>query len=284
MADRPRRAAVLGSPIAHSLSPLLHRAAYAELGLDWTYGRHEVDAAGLPGFLAGLGAEWVGLSLTMPLKHAIIPLCDQISPLAATVGAVNTVLFGPDRSVLGANTDVPGLAAALAAAGIEAAPKRTAVLGGGATATSAVAAIAGLAGTGSVAVYVRSAARVAELTAAADRLETIVAVRPWTELAEAWRADLVISTVPSTGSAELAAALPDRVGGSPDRVGGSPDRVGGSPDRDGGLPDRVGGLLFDVVYDPWPTPLAAAWWAAGGRAVDGLSLLVLSPVMLLAAL
>ena len=86
-----RRAAVLGSPIAHSLSPVLHRAAYAELGLDdWSYDRFEIDEAGLPGFVGGLDDSWAGLSLTMPLKRAIIPLLDGISDTAASVEAVNT--------------------------------------------------------------------------------------------------------------------------------------------------------------------------------------------------
>ncbi|MFD8962716.1 shikimate dehydrogenase, partial [Streptomyces anulatus] len=108
MADIRRRAAVLGSPIAHSLSPVLHRAAYAELGLDdWSYDRFEVDEAALPGFVAGLDASWAGLSLTMPLKRAIIPLLDEISATAASVEAVNTVVFTEDRRRVGDNTANP---------------------------------------------------------------------------------------------------------------------------------------------------------------------------------
>lgn len=97
-----RRAAVLGSPIAHSLSPVLHRAAYAELGLaDWTYDHFDVDEAALPGFLEGLGPEWAGLSLTMPLKRAVIPLLDSVSETAASVDAVNTVVLTEDgRKIL----------------------------------------------------------------------------------------------------------------------------------------------------------------------------------------
>ena len=90
-----RRAAVLGSPIAHSLSPALHLAAYQHLGLDWRYGRHEVDEAGLPDFLRGLDSSWRGLSLTMPLKQAAIAYLDDVSETARLVDAVNTVLFEP---------------------------------------------------------------------------------------------------------------------------------------------------------------------------------------------
>ena len=94
-----RRAAVLGSPIAHSLSPVLHRAAYAALGLTgWSYDRFEIDEAALPGFVQGLDSTWAGLSLTMPLKRAIIPLLDSISETASSVEAVNTVVLTDDGS------------------------------------------------------------------------------------------------------------------------------------------------------------------------------------------
>ncbi len=87
------RAAVLGRPIAHSLSPVLHRAAYAALGLDWTYDAVEVGADGLPAFLEHLGDDWAGLSLTMPLKHAVLPLLATCSELATAVAAANTVVI-----------------------------------------------------------------------------------------------------------------------------------------------------------------------------------------------
>ena len=112
-----RRAAVLGHPVAHSLSPTLHRAAYAALGLDeWAYDPVDVTEEQLADFVAGLSDEWVGLSLTMPLKQTVLPLLDHVEPLAQVVGAVNTVLLqgsGPARTLVGANTDVHGLVAAL---------------------------------------------------------------------------------------------------------------------------------------------------------------------------
>lgn len=132
----PHRAAVLGSPIAHSLSPALHRAAYAALGLDgWRYDRFEVDEGALPGFLAGLDpAQWAGLSLTMPLKRAVIPLLDTITGTAASVEAVNTVVFHRDGRRTGDNTDIPGMLAALRERGVTSVPA-AAVLGAGATAS-----------------------------------------------------------------------------------------------------------------------------------------------------
>src|SRR5690242_13877166 len=158
-----RRAAVLGSPIAHSLSPVLHRAAYAALGLDgWRYDRFEVDEAALPGFVAGLDpAEWAGLSLTMPLKRAIPPLLDEITPTASSVEAVNTVVFTADGRRLGDNTDIPGMVAALRERGVTAVPS-AAVLGAGATASSALAALAQIC-RGEVTAYVRGPARAAEM-------------------------------------------------------------------------------------------------------------------------
>ena len=138
------RCAVLGSPIAHSLSPVLHRAAYAELGLDWTYEAIEVKEDGLEVFLDDLTDEWRGLSLTMPLKRVALDLVDQRSEVAATVGSVNTILLGRDHGRgSGDNTDVPGARAALSEQGLDGA--RTArIVGGGATAASIAHALATL--------------------------------------------------------------------------------------------------------------------------------------------
>ncbi|WP_414169750.1 shikimate dehydrogenase [Streptoverticillium reticulum] len=244
-----RRAAVLGSPIAHSLSPVLHRAAYAELGLqDWTYDRFEVDEAALPAFLAGLGGEWAGLSLTMPLKRAVIPLLDEVSATARSVEAVNTVVFTEDGRRLGDNTDIPGIAAALRERGIEK-TGCAAVLGAGATASSALAALARIC-TGEVTVYVRSAERAAEMRQWGERLGVAVRTADWADAAEAFAAPLVVATTPAGATDALAAAVPERPG-----------------------------TLFDVLYEPWPTPLAAAWQQRGGAVVGGLDLLVHQAVL-----
>ncbi len=239
-----RQAAVLGSPIAHSLSPTLHRAAYQRLGLgDWRYAAVEVDEAALPAFLAGLDASWAGLSLTMPLKRAVIPLLAQVSEVATSVRAVNTVLPA-DGGWRGENTDVPGMVAALAERGVRRVAS-AAVLGGGATAASAIAALATV--SDEVVVYARGPERAAQARACGERVG--VAVRPveWEHAERALTAPLVVSTVPA-GGADPLAALVRRAGGV--------------------------GALFDVVYHPWPTPLAAAWEQAGGLVLSGLDLLV----------
>ncbi|GAB2586303.1 shikimate dehydrogenase [Streptomyces capparidis] len=247
-----RRAAVLGSPIAHSLSPVLHRTAYAELGLaDWTYERHEVDEAALPGFLARTAPErhrWAGLSLTMPLKRAVIPLLDEITPTAASVDAVNTVVFTEDGRLTGHNTDIPGMVAALAERGVTEAGS-AAVLGAGATASSALAALARIC-RGEVRVYARGSARAEEVRLVAERLGVAARPVPWERAAEAFTADLVVSTTPAGATDALADAVPDRPG-----------------------------ALFDVLYDPWPTRLSAAWRARGGSVVGGLDLLVHQAVL-----
>ncbi|MEV0373478.1 shikimate dehydrogenase [Streptomyces sp. NPDC050636] len=244
-----RRAAVLGSPIAHSLSPELHRAAYADLGLsDWTYDRHEVDEEKLPAFMEGLDATWAGLSLTMPLKRAVIPLLDEISDTAASVEAVNTVVFTADGRRLGDNTDIPGMLAALRERGVGNV-ERAAILGAGATASSALAALSRIC-TGEVTAYVRSAARADEMRGWGERLGLAVRTAPWEDAAEALRAPLTIATTPAGTTDALAAAVPEHPG-----------------------------TLFDVLYEPWPTTLATAWAAHGGAVVGGLDLLVHQAVL-----
>ncbi|MER5941817.1 shikimate dehydrogenase [Streptomyces sp. NPDC001928] len=244
-----RRAAVLGKPIAHSLSPVLHRAAYEELGLtDWSYDRFEIDEAALPGFVAELGPEWAGLSLTMPLKRAVIPLLDEISETAALVEAVNTVVLAQDGRRLGDNTDIPGMVAALRERGIEQVDS-AAILGAGATASSALAALARIC-TGEVVAYVRSEARAAEMRQWGERLDVEVRTADWADAERALHAPLVIATTPAGTTDALAAAVPERPA-----------------------------TLFDVLYDPWPTALAARWSMFGGAVVSGLDLLVHQAVL-----
>jgi len=249
--DRRRvRAAVLGSPVSHSLSPVLHTAAYAALGLTWwRYEAIECDEAGLPGLLDRCGPDWAGLSLTMPLKRTVLPLLDRIEPLVTEVGGANTVVFAAAQR-LGYNTDAPGMVRALAEHGFEAAlggPAGSAlILGAGATACAALAALRDF-GERSVTVAVRNPARAEDLLAAAGRLGLAVTLRPLDSSALTG-ARLVISTVPA-GAADFAAQIFAQL-----------------------VP--VPSLVFDVVYHPWPTPLAAAASKAGATVVGGFDLLL----------
>src|SRR6516164_6590596 len=174
------KAAVLGSPIAHSLSPALHTAAYAALGLDdWTYQAIECDEAGLPAFVTSRGPDWAGLSLTMPLKRTVLPLLDYVDPLAAATGGANTVVFRPDGRY-GYNTDVQGIVDALTEAGAPA-PASVTIIGAGATACSALAA-AGELGARGADVILRDPARAGALRDTADRLGLPVRMRPFAAL------------------------------------------------------------------------------------------------------
>ena len=271
-----RRAAVLGSPIGHSLSPVLHRAAYAALGLDWSYEAIDVDEAGLAGFLDGLDESWAGLSLTMPLKRTVIPLLHGLSPTAAAVDAVNTVLLPGDGRRIGDNTDVAGMVAALPVVPAGEVPvERVAILGAGATAAAALAALARL-GVRGAEVFVRSDSRAAGIRTAADRVGIIVRPRSWADATSALAADLLISTAPSGATDFLAGHLrqeqPEKQAERQRQRQGA--RQAGISHVHAKLAMPGTGVLFDVVYDPWPTPLAAAWMAAGGTVVGGLDLLV----------
>lgn len=268
----PRRAAVLGHPIAHSLSPALHRAAYAALGLArWEYTAVDVTGGELPGFLRGLGRQWAGLSLTMPLKRTVRPLLVRESPLASAVGAVNTVVLGTHGPV-GHNTDVPGIVAALRRAGVDRLPPEgAAVLGGGATAASALAALREL-GCDRPRVLVRSRARSADLLTACERLGCSPALSGLQEAVDgrAGPVDLrvVVSTLPPGAADPLAAGLVRSLG-----PGTRPDAI-----RAGGDPPEGPPVLLDVVYAPWPTALAGAWRAGGGTAVGGFEMLLYQAV------
>lgn len=251
MSARAKKAAVLGSPIAHSLSPALHRAAYQALGLDgWCYAAIECDEARLPGLLDECGPDWAGLSLTMPLKRAVLGLLDHAEPLALEVGAANTVVFaGGARH--GHNTDVPGMISALTEAGLpepgsSPLPASVLILGAGATACSALAAVRGL-GTREVTVAVRDTHRAAGLRAAASRLGMAVALIPF-DTPEDAAPDLLISTVPA-GAADIHS-----------------ERI-----LAGTLVPR---FVLDVVYHPWPTPLAIAAQQSGAVVAGGFGLLL----------
>ena len=242
---------MLGDPIAHSLSPVLHRAGYAALGLDWSYDAHRVPTGRLAAFLDGLDEEWRGLSLTMPLKREALVLADRLTDRARVAGAVNTlVLDGTER--VGDNTDLPGAAAAIRER--TSMPLASAViLGGGATASSIGLALLDL-GVTSVRVAVRDESRATETVsvlrahpAAPDISVESVLGRQWSggpDLgADSSTVDVVVSTIPADAQ--------------------TPDLV----DRWRDVP-----VVFEALYDPWPTPLAAS--AAGRVLVGGLDLLV----------
>ena len=236
MPGSPRKAAVLGSPIAHSRSPQLHLAAYRALGLDgWTYDRIECTADELPGLVAGFGPERVGVSVTMPGKFAALRFADERTARAELVGSANTLV----RSQSGwraDNTDIDGVKGALGpVAG------RAAVLGSGGTAPAVVVGLAEL-GVQDISVVARNLEKAARLVAIGARLG--VEIR-WIELGTTLvDVDVVVSTVP----ADVAAQHADTVAATP--------------------------LLLDAIYDPWPTPLATAVEAAGGKVVSGLQMLL----------
>jgi shikimate dehydrogenase len=252
-----RHAAVLGSPINHSLSPALHLAAYRALGLThWSYGSHELRAPDLSGFVGGLGPGWAGLSLTMPLKEVAFEVADEVSKLAREVGAINTLTRRPDGGWSGDNTDVYGVAQALRAAGCDRVPSAV-VLGSGATARSVVAALATL-GCVRVTFGVRAAARQETLEQARGAGLDVAVVRLG-DLSDALGGDaqVVVSTLP--GQALSGDAVPANV-------------LAGWVSGQGSRP--LDHLLLDVVYSGWPTPLARAFQEAGASVVSGLEMLV----------
>jgi shikimate dehydrogenase len=251
-----QHAAVLGSPISHSLSPVLHLAAYRALGLShWSYDAHEVQASALGGFVAGLGPQWVGLSLTMPLKEAAFEVADEVTDLAAEVGAINTLVRRPGGGWSGHNTDVYGVSQALREAGCEQVASAV-VLGSGATARSVVAALASL-GCAKVTFAVRSAARQETLDQAGRAgLEVdVVGLCQVADLLADTR--VVVSTLPKN-------ALPGNT--LPENA------LTGRVFPKG--PRPAGHLLLDVVYTGWPTPLARTFHEAGASVVSGLEMLV----------
>lgn len=239
-----QRAAVLGSPVSHSLSPALHTAAYAALGLSqWTYVRREVTAEQLAGVVAELGDEWRGLSLTMPLKEVAFDVVATVTTLAREAGAINTLVRRDDGRWDGHNTDVVGIVRTLEHVEHDG---RATLLGSGATSRSAALALNDL-GVQDVLVAARNADAAAEVIALLTQHEVTATHVPL----EQWAVDprpLVIST--------LAPAASETAGGV----------VAEST--------LSGTTLLDVVYADWPTPLARAAQSAGAEVISGLDMLV----------
>jgi shikimate dehydrogenase len=237
----PRKAGVLGSPVAHSRSPQLHLAAYRALGLhDWTYERIECSAEELPALVGGFGPQWVGVSVTKPGKFAALRFADERTPRAELVGSANTLVRTP-RGWCADNTDIDGVAGAVGSAS-----GRALVCGSGGTAPAAVVGLAQL-GVPGITVVARNPDKAARLVDLGTRVG--VATRfcglDSAELAEEVAAsEVLVSTIP----ADVASRYADTFAPIP--------------------------VLLDAVYDPWPTPLAAAVAAAGGRVINGLQMLL----------
>ena len=237
----PKKAAVLGSPIAHSRSPQLHLAAYRALGLaDWSYERIECGAEELPGVVGGFGPEWVGVSVTMPGKFAALRFADERSERAELVGAANTLLRTP-RGWRADNTDIDGVTGALGTA-----TGAAVVAGSGGTAPAAIVGLAEL-GVTDITVVARNPDKAAGLVELASRVGATArfcgldgsAVGPAVA-----GAGVLVSTLP----ADVAARYTEVFAAAP--------------------------VLLDAIYDPWPTPLASAVAAAGGRVISGLQMLL----------
>ncbi|MCU1583620.1 MAG: shikimate dehydrogenase [Microbacteriaceae bacterium] len=239
--------AVLGSPIAHSQSPALHRAAYGVLGLDWEYEPIEMAADGLTDFIASRTPDWRGLSLTMPLKRDVMPLLDAVDNYATLTGVANTVLFASDaehRTLRGFNTDVVGITNSFLFAGVRSVSIAR-ILGAGATAASALVSLAQL-GARRVVVSGRSPGNILRLIEIGEVLGVDVQGADPHGIEDGIVPDVVVSTLP--GGAEHKYRFSAKM--------------------------RSSAALLDVAYDPWPSPLAADWLEAGGTVVPGIEMLV----------
>lgn len=251
-AGPPQRAGVVGSPIAHSLSPVLHRAAYAELGLhEWAYEAAEVRSGELAAFVGSLDPQWVGLSVTMPLKGEALALADVASDLARRSGGANTLVRTP-QGWSADNTDVHGLFTALQEAGaVPGQVARAIVVGGGATACSALLAVEQLA-VPEVDILVRQDVR-SDMARLLETVQLRVRIQRLGdyEITLDGATGVIIGTLPGTAPAPTFRPVP--VSGGDASISGGP---GNSP------------IVFDVAYAPWPSPLALAVEAASAGALS----------------
>lgn len=252
--------AVLGSPIAHSLSPVLHRAAYQYLGLDdWQYDKYDVNEDQFDGFLRSLDESWRGLSLTMPLKRTIQPYGTPSNFWAQELQIANTAVFDWDGAaphIALYNTDVYGIARAFQKAGYTAASCTNAhavIIGNGNTANSALAAIIMMGSADHVTVIARQPKRSTHLIELATKHHITVDTLQLSDLTRVdtvlHQASIVISTIPAHGADAIAAYMLQHE-------------------------QPVQGTLLDVVYDPRPTALMRAWRDCGGVAIGGEQMLL----------
>lgn len=246
-------AAVLGSPIAHSKSPVIHQTAYRHLEIPIAYDRHELTVDEVEAFMADLTQRYgsldqlAGFSVTMPLKAALVPYMAHISPRVAGLGVLNTVVFDTQGVPTGYNTDVDGISGALQHAGFTIRNGGSmAILGAGGTASAAIAAAADL-GLDRAVLYVRNLERAAETLAVGPHFGVTVEAKVLSAFsAEIHQHEAVVATLPAHAADHLVTELPA-----------------------GALPP-----LLDVIYDPWPTALAQAWDATGASVVSGLDMLL----------
>lgn len=234
------RFAVAGSPIGHSRSPILHRAAITALGIDATYESTDLTIPDLVGYVSALGEEWEGLSLTMPLKQAIRPMLVEECHVSVLTGSVNTISRTPE-GWRGYNTDVWGATTAIRQQfGSEF--RRAVLLGSGATASSLIVTLHDL-GVDSLDIVVRDPSRAVLVAELARLLGIDARVIPFGTSTKP--AELLVSSLPST------AVLTS---------------------------DVIEGLdaefFFDVVYDPWPSALALEWSSRGLESMNGLPMLL----------
>ncbi len=234
------KAAVLGKPISHSLSPILHNAGYQAQGLPHTYERHEVDESGLGKFVQDLDSDWMGLSLTMPLKVAAFGVVDVLTPLVEISGSINTLVLGDQ--IVGYNTDIYGIVQACDEVGLVS-PQSCTIIGSGATARSAIVAAREM-GITQIELLARNSQAIVECDAIANELG-ITLIAPAIDESQWHRSDLVINTTPANVAGQL---LPEV--------------------------EAVKGLLLDVIYHPWPTQIASRWQDAGGAICPGYLMLL----------
>ncbi|MGJ8721608.1 MAG: shikimate dehydrogenase [Salinibacterium amurskyense] len=237
------RLAVLGSPITHSLSPVIHRAAYSTLGFDWEYDAVELSGESLPAFMAALDGRWRGLSLTMPLKRDVVPLLDWVDPLVELVGGANTVVV-TDAGLRGYNTDVEGAMRSFLDAGLSDLDSVW-ILGAGATAASLLVAATRM-GARTVTIFARTPQKAAPLQQLGESLGATVVLRQWAEAAEETEAPTIIITTVPGGAMDL--SFSDSI--------------------------RTTAALFDVAYDPWPSAVAQSWFDVDGTVISGHDLLI----------
>ncbi len=237
--------AVFGSPIEHSRSPILHAAAYQALGLDWSYSKRQVEAREFRGILDSLDTSWRGLSLTMPLKHEGFLSAGSVDSHGTYTQGVNTLSFSyleGFRVVRGYNTDVYGITASFTAAGLTNCSRAT-ILGGGATALSALVALDEL-GAENVSVVLRDVSKADLLKSLGREIGISVDVYSLADLDAVPAGDAVISSIPGTAAIDIEA-----------------------------LDRTTGAIMLDVAYDVWPSPRADSWTRRGGVAISGLSML-----------